>query len=327
MVRRGGAPHPVRERMIPIQEDHVSTTDDTIETTAPRRLVRRRDDRWLAGVSAGLGDYFDVPPLVYRIAFLALVFAGGTGLLLYAAAWLIIPEEGEPDSIAVRALRDHRERPWLTVGVGLLAFAALALLADARPWGGDGDGWLIVALVGAGLVWYQSRRERRAALAAAAASGEAVPPRRHRIARVIGWTAGIVALVAALVLVAALAFGISALGGVGERSERPVSAVDVDRRYELAVGDLTVDLADVPLAPGTTAVDVRVGVGDLTIEVPEGVDVDLTGAAGLGAVDVLGVHSDGTDVRRHVVDDSAPGNRTLEVDAVVGVGDLEIVRG
>ncbi len=64
------------------------TITETIpaDEAPPRRLVRADEGRWLAGVCAGLGRYFDVNPLVYRIAFAALALAGGTGLLLYAAA-------------------------------------------------------------------------------------------------------------------------------------------------------------------------------------------------------------------------------------------------
>jgi phage shock protein PspC (stress-responsive transcriptional regulator) len=58
----------------------------TIDEAPPRRLVRVDEGRWLGGVAAGLGRYFDVNPLVYRIAFAALALAGGTGLLLYLAA-------------------------------------------------------------------------------------------------------------------------------------------------------------------------------------------------------------------------------------------------
>ena len=55
---------------------------------------------------------------------MALALAGGTGILLYVAAWLVIPDAGEDDSIAATAIKEHRERPWLVIGVGLLAFGA-----------------------------------------------------------------------------------------------------------------------------------------------------------------------------------------------------------
>src|SRR4029079_5330263 len=115
------------------------TMSDTIDPTAtddapPRRLVRPTDARWLGGVAAGLGRYFDVNPLVYRIAFAALALVGGTGLLLYLAAWLVIPGEDDDESIAVEALRGRQDHPWLLVGVGLLAFGALFALSEAHFW-------------------------------------------------------------------------------------------------------------------------------------------------------------------------------------------------
>ena len=57
------------------------TITDTpiLDEAPPRRLVRVDEGRWLGGVCAGLGRYFDINPLVYRIAFAALALAGGTG--------------------------------------------------------------------------------------------------------------------------------------------------------------------------------------------------------------------------------------------------------
>src|SRR4051795_8062611 len=95
-----------------------------------RRLVRPKDDRWLGGVCRGLGAYFDLNPAIYRIAFAALAFAGGTGLLLYAAAWLIIPEDGAADSIAAAELRKHRDHPKRLLGLVLIAAIGLAVISS-----------------------------------------------------------------------------------------------------------------------------------------------------------------------------------------------------
>lgn len=63
----------------------------------PRRLERSRDDRVIAGVCGGLGEYLGVDAVLIRIAALVLVFAGGAGLLLYGIGWIAMPEaeEGE----------------------------------------------------------------------------------------------------------------------------------------------------------------------------------------------------------------------------------------
>ena len=150
------------------------TDTPTLDEAPPRRLVRADEGRWLGGVCAGLGRYFDINPLVYRIAFAALALAGGTGLLLYLAAYLVIPAEDAEESIAVEALQGHREHPWLLVGVGLLSFGALFLLSEARFWPGTGNLWLAATLGGGALVWWHvSNRDR--APRQAAATVEAAP--------------------------------------------------------------------------------------------------------------------------------------------------------
>jgi len=158
------------------------TIDPTpVDEAPPRRLVRVDDGRWLGGVAAGLGRYFDVNPLVYRIAFAALALVGGTGLLLYLAAYLVIPGEHDEESIAVEALRSRRDQPWLLVGVGLLAFGALFALSEAQFWPGTGNVWLAATLVGGALVWWhvsqRADRPRPVQTAAApVAADEAVQP-------------------------------------------------------------------------------------------------------------------------------------------------------
>ena len=150
--------------------------DTTIDDAPARRLVRTDDGRWLGGVASGLGRYFDVNPLVYRIAFAALALAGGTGLLLYLAAYLVIPGEGDEDSIAVEALRNHRERPWFFVGLGLLAFGALFVISEARFWPETGNIWFAATLVGAALVWWHvSQRADRPRAAAQPETPAAAP--------------------------------------------------------------------------------------------------------------------------------------------------------
>ena len=63
----------------------------------PRRLERSREDRVIAGVCGGLGEYLGVDAVLIRIAALVLVFAGGAGLLLYGIGWIAMPEAEEGD--------------------------------------------------------------------------------------------------------------------------------------------------------------------------------------------------------------------------------------
>ena len=80
----------------------------------------------------------------------------------------------------------------------------------------------------------------------------------------------LVAVVAATLFTVQALSGVPLRGGIGDTQWRPTSAAQVAKRYELAVGSLTVDLRNVTLAPGTTHVKATVGVGRVLVEVPEG---------------------------------------------------------
>lgn len=56
------------------------------------RMYRDPDNRIIGGVSAGIAAYWHIEPIVVRIIFLALVFAGGMGLLIYLILWIVLPE-------------------------------------------------------------------------------------------------------------------------------------------------------------------------------------------------------------------------------------------
>lgn len=76
--------------------------------TSPRPLVRPQSGRLVAGVCAGVADYLHLDPLLIRLAMVLLTVLGGSGLAIYLAAWLLIPEQGAHESIAERALGRSR---------------------------------------------------------------------------------------------------------------------------------------------------------------------------------------------------------------------------
>jgi phage shock protein PspC (stress-responsive transcriptional regulator) len=185
-------------------------TTETIRET--RRLTRPRDGRWLGGVAAGLGAYFDLSPTIYRIAFVALSLAGGTGILLYIAAWLVIPEEGHADSIAATALKRERDRPGRAIGLALLAFVGILVLGEASFWPDPGNVWLAVALAGAALVWWQVGGRAAAAPTTEAAPGGTTPPAPAAATRVR--RASIFPIAAGALLIAVGAIALLDAGGV-----------------------------------------------------------------------------------------------------------------
>lgn len=59
-----------------------------------KKLYRSRNDKKIAGVCGGLGEYFNIDPTIWRIIFVILLLPGGLpGLLSYALLWLIVPLE------------------------------------------------------------------------------------------------------------------------------------------------------------------------------------------------------------------------------------------
>jgi len=65
--------------------------------TAYKQLRRPLDDRIVAGVCSGLGRYFEVDPVLIRVAFAIFAAATwGAGLLAYPVMWFLIPEEVTP---------------------------------------------------------------------------------------------------------------------------------------------------------------------------------------------------------------------------------------
>ena len=58
-----------------------------------RRFTRSRVNRKIAGVCEGLGIYFDIDPVIFRLIFVCLVLFAGGGLLLYLIFWIITPEQ------------------------------------------------------------------------------------------------------------------------------------------------------------------------------------------------------------------------------------------
>ena len=118
------------------------TSQGTEGTTAPRLLRRRTHDRVLGGVAGGLGDYFNVDPLLIRIGFVGLMIFGGAGFVLYVIAWLLLPAQGQNTSIVEGFLRAIGLTPWRIVWILAIVWGIVLVLS--RPVGGPlGGGWLV----------------------------------------------------------------------------------------------------------------------------------------------------------------------------------------
>ena len=328
----------------------------------PRRLTRTSDNRVLGGVCAGLGRYFNTDPVFFRIGALVLTLVGGAGVLLYLAAMLLIPKD---DSVAATAVDgssvDGRNRGLVIAGVVLLLLVAWPFLLGVGfvAWGVLIPLAVLVAI--GVLVWWLVSGEgpsgdakdvaRRAALGigllllcglvafggawAAAAGGEAIVAALV-IAAGVAIVAGaflkpvrwliLPALALALSAGAVSAAGIDLDGGVGDREYRPASTVDLRERYELGLGQLTVDLRNTELPPGDTPLELDLGVGSARLIVPDDVCVATTADIGVGYAGVFDTDNEGIDVDYNEFRTPPEGTSRLVVDAEIGVGELLIGR-
>lgn len=63
-----------------------------------KKLFRSTENKIIAGIAGGIGEYFNIDPIFIRIIFVVLFFSHGSGLLIYLILWLIIPQKSQLDS-------------------------------------------------------------------------------------------------------------------------------------------------------------------------------------------------------------------------------------
>ena len=151
--------------------------------TEQRRLYRSTEDRILAGVCGGLGEHLNIDVRAVRIAFVVLAFVGGTGLILYAAFWAIVPQrpnEASPSAPKARSTRRRPDRGDL-VALAVLAGGVVLLVRQSGLWIGDAFVWpVLAAAVGVALIWHQADESQRSRWAASARA-----PLTERPARIV----------------------------------------------------------------------------------------------------------------------------------------------
>ena len=74
------------------------------------QLRRSADDKMLAGVAGGIARYLNTDVTLVRIIIAALVLFTGAGVALYVAAWLLIPADGQGQSVAEAWIAARRDR-------------------------------------------------------------------------------------------------------------------------------------------------------------------------------------------------------------------------
>jgi len=309
-----------------LQMNSASSTSDPPDAAvdAGRRLIRPTEGRVVAGVAAGLADYFGISATVYRVAFAALVLLGGSGIILYAAAWLVIPDERRGASVVEEAIRDRRSRPWLALGVFLVGVGLVFGIAGSHVWADPGRSWLPALAVGLAIVWWQLQDRDRRATVNSSSAGDAGTgsttvvaggPAKRRIpvflpvlgvliagAGILGlldatdtvdvnWTialAGGVVLVGIAVAVGAFFGGVGALAALGAVLAAILLAVaTIDVPLHGPIGDRTVH----PTSMRSLESTYRQSIGQLDLDLsdlqlPPGT-TKVTASVGIGQLTVL----------------------------------------
>ena len=319
----------------------------------PRRFLRSSSDRVVGGVCGGLGRYFNVDATLVRIGFVALALVGGAGFVVYVAALLLVPTDGEEP--APQSARDRAVSAgvvallalgtlvlggvglwigWALVPLWLLLLAGLAVwwLAAGRQPAGSPREVLVRALQGVGMLVACTGLAVGSFFASGLGGGVVVA------AIVIVAGAALVAaafvggarwlVLPALAIAMPLAFvsaaGIDLDGGFGQRTERPAAVAELRDGYRLGMGELVLDLRDVELPAGDRELSVDIGAGHALVLVRDDVCVASRASVGMGGVEVFdrdggGIDVDFSDVRR-----APQGTPRLVVDGNVGLGLFEV---
>jgi len=121
-----------------------------------KQLHRKKESGKIAGVCAGIGEYFEIDPVFFRIIFIAAIFISGIGLLTYLVAWIIMPEQ----SIKNEALKGEKVMTVRDVSIksrlGALLFCMLLGWIGIHRFyvGKAGTGVLMILTCGGAGIWW-----------------------------------------------------------------------------------------------------------------------------------------------------------------------------
>lgn len=96
----------------------------------PRRLKKSALDKIVFGVCGGLGDYFSINSLFFRLLFLFGLFIGGWGIIIYLAASLLMPSSPAPQATEEDKIDAIRKTNNVTLIAGLILLGGVYIMLD-----------------------------------------------------------------------------------------------------------------------------------------------------------------------------------------------------
>ncbi|HWR83050.1 MAG TPA: PspC domain-containing protein [Candidatus Deferrimicrobium sp.] len=147
-----------------------------------RRIYRSRTDKIIGGVCGGLGDYFNIDPVLVRVITVVLILATGVGLIGYILAWIIIPKRPlGMDAIADRPVASDQPRSndysasWTRYlpGIVLITLGIILLIRENWFWFNWGEIWPVLLIAGGLLLIFHGRSRHESQTPASLPAGPA----------------------------------------------------------------------------------------------------------------------------------------------------------
>jgi phage shock protein C len=137
-----------------------------------KRLYRSRRNAVIGGVCGGIGEYFDIDPVLVRVIWLFAVFSG-VGVLAYLVCWLLIPQKpyqgankvdsqyegGYYDEYQDHHSEERREKTKLILGAGLIIVGGFSLMQRFMPWFDFDLIWPVILILGGFYLIYREKDE------------------------------------------------------------------------------------------------------------------------------------------------------------------------
>ena len=101
--------------------------------------------------------------------------------------------------------------------------------------------------------------------------------------------------------------------------------LDADQEFYHGIGDVVIDLTTATINPGMHKILVKAGIGEVTVRIPEGVNLDIEASVGIGELKLFGEERSGISgllLKRQVELEGA--EATLQIEARLGMGEMEI---
>jgi lia operon protein LiaF len=101
--------------------------------------------------------------------------------------------------------------------------------------------------------------------------------------------------------------------------------LDRDYNFHHGMGDVVIDLTTAQIMPGNYKIYVKAGIGEVTVRVPDGINVEVEASVGLGELDVFGEQRSGIgglSLQKEIMLPQA--EATVKIEAKLGMGELTI---